>query len=109
MVPMSRVHTQVGSPLGRLTLVRDDGALVGLFLEQHRRRPAASWFGDRVDTGFDDAATQTGFLTGVARYVNGVFGFFDGRAPDDVAPTTIGDALYAQNLSEFVAVRRALV
>lgn len=58
---------------------------------------------------FDDAATQTGFLTGVARYVNGVFGFFDGRAPDDVAPTTIGDALYAQNLSEFVAVRRALV
>ena len=58
---------------------------------------------------FDDAATQTAFLTGVARYVSGAFGFFDGRGPADAAPATIGDALYQQNLAEFVAMRPTLV
>jgi len=58
MGPVSRVHTAIASPIGELTMVREAGALVGLYLEQHRRRPAASWFGPRVDTGFDDVKAQ---------------------------------------------------
>jgi len=57
---MTRVHTGVDSPIGRLTLVGEDGALVGLYLEQHRRRPAAEWFGADVSAGFQDAAVQLG-------------------------------------------------
>ena len=70
MAQVTRVHTDVESPVGRLTLVGEDGALVGLYMEQHRRRPGATWFGDGVDTGFEDvtaqlqeyfAGTRTGF------------------------------------------------
>jgi methylated-DNA-[protein]-cysteine S-methyltransferase len=55
---MTRVHTDVDSPIGRLTLVGEDGALVGLYLEQHRRRPAAEWFGSAVSAGFEDVTAQ---------------------------------------------------
>jgi len=65
------VHTAVGSPLGELTVVREEGALVGLYLEQHRRRPAPSWFGPRVDTGFDDVTAQ------LSEYFAGVRTAFD--------------------------------
>jgi methylated-DNA-[protein]-cysteine S-methyltransferase len=58
MASMSRVHTDVDSPIGRLTLVGEDGALVGLYLEQHRRRPAPEWFGPDVGSGFEDLTAQ---------------------------------------------------
>jgi methylated-DNA-[protein]-cysteine S-methyltransferase len=54
---MSTSHTVIDSPIGRLTLVADDGALIGLYMQRHRRRTA---LGDRVDAGFDDVISQLG-------------------------------------------------
>lgn len=54
----NRVHTVIGSPIGELTLVGQDGAVVGLYTQPHRRRPKAEALGARVDAGFEDAAAQ---------------------------------------------------
>jgi methylated-DNA-[protein]-cysteine S-methyltransferase len=48
-----RTHTVVESPIGDLTLVANDGRLTGLYMEQHRRRPPVSTFGERVSSGFE--------------------------------------------------------
>lgn len=55
---MSVTHTVVDSPLGELTVVGDDGALIGLYFADHRRRPDQAAFGPRVDSGFEDVAQQ---------------------------------------------------
>jgi methylated-DNA-[protein]-cysteine S-methyltransferase len=55
-----RTHTIIESPIGDLTLVANDGQLAGLYMEQHRRRPAKSTFGKRVDSGFEAAIEQLG-------------------------------------------------
>jgi methylated-DNA-[protein]-cysteine S-methyltransferase len=52
------VHTIVESPLGDLTVVAVDGALTGVYFEQHRRRPDRSSFGPLVDHGFEDVRRQ---------------------------------------------------
>ncbi len=51
-------HTTTPSPLGELTLVREDTALVGLYLPGHRRGPATDRLGPRADAGFEHAVTQ---------------------------------------------------
>jgi methylated-DNA-[protein]-cysteine S-methyltransferase len=48
------------SPIGTLTLVANDGRLAGLYMERHRRRPAESTFGSRVNAGFEHAIEQLG-------------------------------------------------
>lgn len=53
-------HTAIDSPVGKLTLVADQGALTGVYFLEHTRRPAAADFGDRDDTGFEDATRQLG-------------------------------------------------
>jgi methylated-DNA-[protein]-cysteine S-methyltransferase len=53
-----RTHTVVDSPVGPLTLVADDGALTGLYMDQQRHRPAAETFGDRDHEPFAEAAAQ---------------------------------------------------
>jgi methylated-DNA-[protein]-cysteine S-methyltransferase len=45
---MTRTHTTVDSEIGELTLVAQDGALAGLYMEQHRHRPALEAFGERA-------------------------------------------------------------
>jgi methylated-DNA-[protein]-cysteine S-methyltransferase len=57
-VTMPVVHTAVGSPIGELTLVADDGVLTGLYFPHHWYRPAASTLGHRSDEGFDEARRQ---------------------------------------------------
>jgi methylated-DNA-[protein]-cysteine S-methyltransferase len=52
-----RTHTVTQSPIGELTLVADDGALVGLYMEVHRRSPASS-LGERDERGFERAVMQ---------------------------------------------------
>lgn len=44
---MTRTHTTIDSPIGELTLVAEGGALAGLYMEQHRHRPALDTFGPR--------------------------------------------------------------
>jgi methylated-DNA-[protein]-cysteine S-methyltransferase len=53
-----RTHTVVDSPVGPLTLVADDGALTGLYMDRQRYRPADETFGDRAHEPFAEAAAQ---------------------------------------------------
>lgn len=55
---MNTVHTVVESPLGGLTVVATDGALVGIYFDGHQRLPAADSFGPNVRTGFEETAHQ---------------------------------------------------
>jgi methylated-DNA-[protein]-cysteine S-methyltransferase len=55
-------HIIIESPLGPLTLVREDDGLTGLYFRGHWTRPDRSAFGPRVgqsdDHGFDEAVAQ---------------------------------------------------
>jgi methylated-DNA-[protein]-cysteine S-methyltransferase len=53
-----RTHTVIDSPIGALTLVATDGALSGLYMEEHLHMPDRSSFGPRVGCGFEEAAEQ---------------------------------------------------
>ena len=48
---MSTTHTVVGSPLGDLTLVADDGSLTGLYFRHHWYRPDPASFGPGTAPG----------------------------------------------------------
>ncbi|NUT53477.1 MAG: methylated-DNA--[protein]-cysteine S-methyltransferase [Saccharothrix sp.] len=61
MTPMSTpvtVHTVIDSPVGGITLVARDGALAGLYMEEHRHRPALSTFGERDAGPFGEVVSQ---------------------------------------------------
>jgi methylated-DNA-[protein]-cysteine S-methyltransferase len=51
-------HTVTDSPYGPLTLVAEDGALCGLYMEDQRHRPPEETFGDRDDDLFAEAEEQ---------------------------------------------------
>jgi methylated-DNA-[protein]-cysteine S-methyltransferase len=51
-------HTVLATQLGKLTIVRDAGSLVGLYFPRHWPRPDRAAFGPRTGRGFDDAARQ---------------------------------------------------
>lgn len=53
-----RTHTVIDSPVGDLTVVAEDGALVGLYFEGHKRQPAVETFGVRTDEGFGEVRRQ---------------------------------------------------
>jgi methylated-DNA-[protein]-cysteine S-methyltransferase len=58
-------HTKLTTSLGELTVVRDDGALTGLYFPRHWPRPDRAAFGPRAGTGFEDVARQLGeYLAG---------------------------------------------
>jgi methylated-DNA-[protein]-cysteine S-methyltransferase len=44
---MTTTHCVIDSPFGALTLVADDGALAGLYMDQQRHRPPEETFGER--------------------------------------------------------------
>ncbi|HEX8005413.1 MAG TPA: methylated-DNA--[protein]-cysteine S-methyltransferase [Trebonia sp.] len=65
-------HIVTESPIGPLTLVREDDGLTGLYFRGHWTRPDRSAFGPRVersdDHGLDEAITQLAeYLTGRRR------------------------------------------
>jgi methylated-DNA-[protein]-cysteine S-methyltransferase len=51
-------HTVIATRLGELTVVREGGALTGLYFPRHWPRPDRTAFGPRLDAGFEDAARQ---------------------------------------------------
>jgi len=55
---MAATHTTVGSPVGELTLVADDGKLTGVYFPHHWYRPDPATFGPVTGTGFDEARRQ---------------------------------------------------
>jgi methylated-DNA-[protein]-cysteine S-methyltransferase len=58
-------HTVLATRLGELTVVRDEGALTGLYFPRHWPRPDRRAFGARVDEGFEEVARQLGeYLAG---------------------------------------------
>ncbi|WP_372470752.1 methylated-DNA--[protein]-cysteine S-methyltransferase [Saccharothrix luteola] len=52
------VHAVVDSPVGELTLVARDGVLAGLYLPEHRHRPALETFGARDASPFGEVVAQ---------------------------------------------------
>ena len=54
----TRTHTVLDSPVGRLTVVADDGAVCGLYFPAHQRRPDPATFGPRTDDGFGAVREQ---------------------------------------------------
>jgi methylated-DNA-[protein]-cysteine S-methyltransferase len=63
-VSPSTRHAIIDSPLGPLTIVRDDDGITGLYFPHHWTRPDPATFGPRVeaagDRGFDAATAQLG-------------------------------------------------
>jgi methylated-DNA-[protein]-cysteine S-methyltransferase len=57
---VTRTHTVIGSPIGPLTPVAEDGALVALLMELAGRRPDAAVLGDRDDAGFAVVVRELG-------------------------------------------------
>ena len=67
---MDRTFRVVDSPLGALTLVSQDGLLVGLYQENQRYRPADDALGKRDDAGFGSLVEQLDayFTGGLQRF-----------------------------------------
>ena len=58
-------HTVLATRLGEVTVVREEGALTGLYFPRHWPRPDRTAFGPRADEGFEDVARQLGeYLAG---------------------------------------------
>ncbi|MGY1640022.1 methylated-DNA--[protein]-cysteine S-methyltransferase [Geodermatophilus sp. SYSU D00703] len=55
---MTRTHTVAGSPIGPLTPVAEDGALVALYMDLPGRDPDAAAVGERDDAAFADVVHQ---------------------------------------------------
>ncbi|SFS07770.1 methylated-DNA-[protein]-cysteine S-methyltransferase [Agrococcus baldri] len=53
-------HTFIDSPIGTLTLVRNDAGLSGLFMPEHKPAPDEAIFGARKHAAFADAIEQFG-------------------------------------------------
>ncbi len=51
MIPQTRVYHRMDSPLSTLSLVAQDGALIGVYFEEHRHAPPRSEFGAEVAEG----------------------------------------------------------
>ena len=51
-------HTVLDSPIGDLTVVADDGVVIGLYFPHHWTKPDRDAFGSRDDRGFDEVAAQ---------------------------------------------------
>jgi methylated-DNA-[protein]-cysteine S-methyltransferase len=81
---MSTRHTVLSSPIGDLTVVRDDDGVTGVYFPQHWTRPDRTAFGPRTEDGFDDVAAQ------LAEY------FAGDRHDFDLALHADGDALQRQ-------------
>jgi methylated-DNA-[protein]-cysteine S-methyltransferase len=56
---MTTRHAMIDSPLGELTLVADDDALIGLYFRNHWYRPPSDAFGLRVDADDDTLLRET--------------------------------------------------
>lgn len=53
-------HSTIDSPLGELTIVRDEAGITGLYFPHHWYRPDPETFGLKTTEGFADVRTQLG-------------------------------------------------
>jgi methylated-DNA-[protein]-cysteine S-methyltransferase len=62
---VAAMHTVLTTSLGEVTVVREEGALTGLYFPRHWPRPDRTAFGPRDDAGFAEVARQLGeYLAG---------------------------------------------
>ena len=62
---VAAAHTVLTTSLGEVTVVREEGALTGLYFPRHWPRPDRTAFGPRADAGFEEVARQLGeYLAG---------------------------------------------
>ena len=91
--------TTMDSPVGELTLVADDGGLIGVYFPHHWYRPDPATFGCRADAGFDEVKSQ------LTEYFAGERQRFDlrlGARGDDFQRRVwelIGDIPYGQTVT----------
>jgi methylated-DNA-[protein]-cysteine S-methyltransferase len=64
-------HAVLATNLGELTVVREEGAVTGLYFPRHWPRPDRTAFGPRTDEGFEEVARQ------LAKYLDGDRDEFD--------------------------------
>jgi methylated-DNA-[protein]-cysteine S-methyltransferase len=57
---LAATHTVLTTSLGELTVVREEGAVTGLYFPRHWPRPDRTSFGPRSDEGFAAVARQLG-------------------------------------------------
>ena len=57
---LAATHTVLTTSLGELTVVREEGAVTGLYFPRHWPRPDRTAFGPRSDEGFEEVARQLG-------------------------------------------------
>ncbi len=62
-------HTVLATRLGKVTVVREEGALTGLYFPRHWPRPDRTAFGPRADEGWEEVARQLGEYLGGDRRV----------------------------------------
>ena len=62
-------HTVLATRLGKVTVVREEGAMAGLYFPRHWPRPDRTAFGPRADEGWEDIARQLGEYLGGDRRV----------------------------------------
>ena len=67
----SRTHAVLDGPLGPMTVVGEDGALAGLYLDEQRHLPPTARLGERDDT------TLPGLQEQLAAYLAGELRAFD--------------------------------
>lgn len=57
---MTATHTVMDTPIGYLTLVADEGRLIGVYFPRHWYMPDRDSFGVRAETGFEEVKRQLG-------------------------------------------------
>jgi methylated-DNA-[protein]-cysteine S-methyltransferase len=57
---MTAIHTVMDSPIGELTLVADEGRLIGVYFPHHWYAPDRDSFGARAEAGFEEVKRQLG-------------------------------------------------
>lgn len=78
-----RSHTVIESPIGPLTLVADEGALVGVYMEVPGREPAAPTLGEPVSAGPHEAERV------LAAAASQLQAYFDGELTDFALPLAL--------------------
>lgn len=93
---MNTRHAVIDSPLGRLTLVADDDALIGVYFHHHWYRPSIDTFGSRVDAREDALFAKT--QSQLDEYLAG------DRADFDLSTRTHGDDLQRRIWDRLTAI-----
>jgi methylated-DNA-[protein]-cysteine S-methyltransferase len=88
-MPADRMHTVVDSPVGPLTLVAADDALVGLSMTEQRHAPAPGWFGEPAD------ASDSKPLAEAARQLRE---YFDGERTEFDLPLSLEGTAFQQRV-----------